>query len=240
MIKTVTITGADDSIKPEELFEISKKYPFVEWAILVSRSSNGQRRFPSFKWIERLAELNNESIIANNGSLKFSCHLCGAYVRELLTGNIDFIEEELDSFFNIFSRVQINTHAEKHIISNDFAEQLAQYPGLEFIFQYDGVNHEMIDVATNERLNMSVLFDLSHGTGVLPEEWPELIEGLKCGYAGGIGPENISDQITVINKKVGDVNTWIDMETKVRSNQDKLFDMAKVENCLLLSSYFVK
>jgi hypothetical protein len=38
-LKTVTITGADDAVDPEELLQIQQRYPFVEWGILLSRYS---------------------------------------------------------------------------------------------------------------------------------------------------------------------------------------------------------
>lgn len=242
MIKIVTITGADNSVDPVELFKLSDKYPFVEWAILVSRTSSGTRRFPPFRWIDKLIELNTEHILSGKPSINLSMHLCGSYVRELLTGKDEFIEEELTDTWNAFSRVQINTHAEPHKINTlPLAEALGNYPDKEFIFQYDGVNaDELLALPFMEGTKYSALFDLSHGTGVLPESWPDMLPGVKCGYAGGIGPDNIADQMALINSKVGTVDTWIDMETKVRSNGDLLFDLFKVEKCLQIAKEFIK
>ena len=33
MISTVSILGVDDSVSPEDLADISQKYPFVEWGV---------------------------------------------------------------------------------------------------------------------------------------------------------------------------------------------------------------
>lgn len=241
MIKTVTITGADDSIAPETILSISDRFPFVEWGILVSRTSSGLRRFPSLRWIDRLVELNNQRIINNQGSIKLSMHLCGAYVKELLSGNHEFIDDELDDVWNAFARVQINTHAADYIIKyDDMLKSLMEFPDKEFIIQYDGVNGERIIQSIHEDVKFSALFDLSHGAGTLPESWPDLLPRIKCGYAGGIGPDNIADQIALINSKVGSVDTWIDMETKVRSANDLIFDAYKVERCLKISAQFIK
>lgn len=244
MIKTVTITGADDSISPETIISISNRFPFVEWGILVSRTSAGTRRFPSLRWIDKLAELNNDRILNSTPSLNLSCHLCGKYVRELLIGNTDFIEEELDDIWNIFSRVQINTHGEIHQIDEDnLLYNITNHSDKEFIFQIDNINSDRLlnlaDISTY-KFKYSGLFDLSHGSGILPEKWPELITGVKCGYAGGIGPDNIKDQIELINSKVGKIDTWIDMETKVRSSNDMVFDTDKVEKCLQIASEYIK
>jgi hypothetical protein len=61
------------------------------------------------------------------------------------------------------------------------------------------------------------------------------LPGVKCGYAGGIGPDNIAEQMSKVNFIVNDVDTWIDMETKVRSCNDQQFDIVLVEKCLALA-----
>jgi hypothetical protein len=227
-LSKVTMTGADDSINPEKLFELSAKFPYAEWAILLSRNSRGGNRFPSLKWMNRLAALDNDFF---DFEMQYSGHLCGAYVREFLMGNTDFVKE-IGDIWDLFQRIQINTHGIKHEYDKvKLLNALAQYPEKEFIFQYDNANKEILDyVVANSEVNVSTLFDLSHGAGVLPEEWPLPIEGIKCGYAGGLSPENVSDQIKLIESKIGDAEIWIDMETKVRSNNDTLFDLTKVES----------
>lgn len=241
MITTVTITGADDSISPRALFEMSDKYPFVEWGILVSRTSAGKRRFPSLRWIDQLVELNTERILNSKGSLKLSMHLCGAYVKELLSGDNEFITEELDDVWQAFERVQINTHASEYFINDQgLVSALEEYTDKEFIIQYDGVNGDkLITNLIGHDIKFATLFDLSHGAGVLPEKWPDVIPGVKCGYAGGIGPDNIADQMLLVNNITRNVETWVDMETKVRSDGDNLFDMSKVEKCLRTAAQFV-
>ena len=226
-LSKVTMTGADDSTNPERLFELSAKYPYAEWAILLSRNSKGSNRFPSLKWMNRLTALDS---VFFDFEMQYSGHLCGAYVRELLMGNTDFVKE-IGDIWELFQRIQINTHGIKHEYDQvKLLNALAQYPEKEFIFQYDNANKEILDyVVANSEVNVSTLFDLSHGAGVLPEEWPLPIEGVKCGYAGGLSPENVEAQIKLIESKIGDAEIWIDMETKVRSNNDKLFDLAKVE-----------
>ncbi len=232
MITTVTITGADDSIDPKQLLFLTEKYPFVEWAILVSRSSTGMRRFPSIEWIKELQAI---------GNLPLSCHLCGSCVRELLMGDISYIANELTEIWHIFQRVQINTHGVPHPFQHfKMLEAFSIFPEKEFIFQFDGQNNAPLLAANRNGVKCSALFDLSHGAGVLPSEWPDLLPNVKCGYAGGISPENIRSQIIKINEKVGDIETWIDMETHVRSNNDKDFDLVKVESCLFQAQPFIK
>lgn len=240
MITGVTITAADDSIKPEQLLNLSRDFPFVEWEILVSRTSSGTRRFPSLRWIDKLVEVNNEAILSGCDAMNISLHLCGQYVRELLQADGEFIDEELIDIWAAFGRVQINTHAETHLISPKFTDVLNQHRDKEFIFQYDNVNaDELITLSKDAGVNFSALFDLSHGAGIVPQHWPSPLD-VKCGYAGGIGPDNITEQMDKINFIVKDVPTWIDMETKVRSTNDTLFDMGLVKDCLVKAETLLK
>lgn len=148
---------------------------------------------------------------------------------------------DICTVWNIFDRVQINTHGQPHEIDTaKIVEAVAANQSVEFIFQNDGQNSAIILPEVKDFVdNCSTLFDLSHGAGILPEKWPAPIEGLKCGYAGGLSPENLRDQIVNIEIASGGNDYWIDMETHVRSNDDKLFDLAKCEICLEIASEFV-
>jgi hypothetical protein len=230
MITKVTITGADDSINPIDLVNLYKKYPFVEWGILLSRKSMGRSRFPSYQWMQALYE--------HKEGLNLSGHLCGSFVSEILAGDITPVNE-LGIVWDMFSRIQINTHGIKHAHSARMPVVLNMYSDKEFIFQFDNANLPILDFAWHCGVNCSALYDLSHGAGVLPSEWPKPLSNIKCGYAGGISPANIEEQIRLIEQAVGDVGTWIDMETHVRSNGGLQFDLQKVGKCLEISSKYI-
>ncbi|HEV8513968.1 MAG TPA: hypothetical protein VGQ59_11860 [Cyclobacteriaceae bacterium] len=228
MITSVTISGADDSVKPKDLLELNKEFPFVEWGILLSRKQAGNFRYPSRAWLE---ELYNYLF-----QLKLSGHLCGSYVRELLNGDETFIRD-FGSLWTMFERIQINFYGLPQVVdSTKMIDLLLLFEEKEFIFQIDNINNHLIKEAYEAGVNCSALFDLSHGTGVLPSEWPLPFEKIRCGYAGGLSSENLKDQIFIIEQRVGDTNVWIDMESHVRSNNDSLFDLSKARKCLEISS----
>lgn len=243
MIKTVTITGADNTIDPSDLVKLSQDFPFVEWGILLSRKRMGESRYPSFTWMVDL-----HSCTEMYPFLKLSCHLCGAYVREFIKGDVAFVEREIGADkWNMFQRVQLNFHGIKH----EHAEvlyALIRKSGKEFIFQHDDVNQQIAFDAARRSHNVSILFDKSGGAGILPDKWPELLPDIKCGYAGGLGPDNLKSQIELIEGIVGDTSIWIDMETKVRSftagvqtNVTKdIFDLDKVRQCLEIAKPFIQ
>jgi hypothetical protein len=78
----------------------------------------------------------------------------------------------------------------------------------------------------------SVLFDPSGGRGIAATAWP-VLPGVHLGYAGGIGPDNITAVLQRLRQICApETDLWIDMESRVRNDDDKL-DMARV--CMVLS-----
>lgn len=229
-LKVVSITGADDSISPKELVELSKEFPFVEWAILLSKTQAGNKRFPSFEWMKELS--------SQADALQLAGHLCGSWLRNLMaTGDISFAEQL--SLWPHFRRIQLNFHAQKTELSPEalltLRNQTWKYRK-SFIVQMDGVNNELYKRLNFAGVLAQGLFDLSHGTGVVPNEWPDVIPSMDPqayrGYAGGLSPSNLEDQLNKIEQAVGDTTIWVDMETHVRSNNDMQFDLDKVRKCL--------
>lgn len=233
MLTKVTMTGADDSIKPSDLIKLQMRYPFVEWGILVSQKGFGNRRFPSEAWLQELTQYT---------TLKLSCHLCGQYVQDFLNGNPTAVKklQERSDIWNQFLRVQLNTHGFRHDFNpTKLIDLLNMFDGHEFIFQYDNKNQHILDEIQQHASNISILYDLSHGAGELPTEWPELHPSLSCGYAGGLSDLNVVGQIKKIEKIVLDSQIWIDAETHIRSNNDMQFDLTLVDNFLKNSEPFV-
>ena len=217
-LTTVSITGADDKVDPKDLAELSRKYPFVEWAILLSSTAIGKPRFPTLDWIQNLSKYD----------LNLAGHLCGYYVR-------NFVESGDDSFKIVsgrFKRFQINFHAEEYLPDNSFISRLDL--AHQWIFQMDGVN-ENLYYNLRDASNIVPIFDTSFGTGVFSGDWRDPIADY-CGYAGGINPDNIESVIENISSKTGS-KFWIDMESGVRTNNE--FDLAKVEKCLEIASKYV-
>ena len=100
------------------------------------------------------------------------------------------------------------------------------------IIQLDAVNDHIFDAAVSRHMNIAGLFDASHGAGVLPAEWPKPRHyEVYHGYAGGIGPENVREQVVKITDTItGSLPFWIDMEGRVRTNEQ--LDLTKVMSVL--------
>lgn len=228
-IKTMTFTGADDTVDPRWLAALSTFHTAVEWGILFSKAHQGSARYPSPAWIDKL-----EAVKTAAPGLHLSAHLCGAYVRDICRG--EFTEPP---GWGMFDRVQLNFHGIKHdIVGAGFVEVLSEIilsHGKKVIFQVDGVNDMIFEKARIVLGSADIFpfFDCSHGAGIVPDKWPKPVDGVLCGYAGGLGPDNLAGECARIAEVVGERDVWVDMETKVRTHDGSAFDLRKVEMCLL-------
>lgn len=217
ILDRVTITGADDSIQPYSLLPLSEQFPFAEWGILLSKTSAGRNRFPSVAWIDLLPQ-----------GLNLSAHICGRWVREICDGSWSIMEcdewKDRPGILDKFSRFQINFHGEKQkFLGLIKGLQHPLFAGKQIILQIDGVNDYLLEAAREAGIDAVPLFDKSGGIGVLPDAWPKAMD-CYSGYAGGLSPSNLELQLELIEKVCGNNPIWIDVETKVRSADDRQFE----------------
>lgn len=215
MTWNVTITGADDSIEPYVLERLTDEFPFVEWGILLSVSRFGQPRYPSLGWLLEL-----ERYRAAGGSYQpMAMHLCGVASLATAAGKPMWLPNAS------FGRVQLNGIEPTY-------SPLPRFRG-EYILQARPASLEAVAAWARAQAQkgqaVSVLCDGSGGRGVRHEgEWPTPPEGVRLGYAGGIGPDNVTE---VLRSLEGRAPTWIDLESGVRTDDDR-FDLAKVRAVL--------
>jgi hypothetical protein len=230
-IDRVTLTGADDSIDPADLVPIYKEYKFVEWGVLLSRSQGGNPEFPSSDWINELRKKYIE-----NGSHHLNCagHICGAWVRDLVQdGSFTLFEER--PWQHTFRRLQLNFMGKKLKAHKDFWTALNDSENT-FIFQLDGENDDLYHQAAHKKINAVPFFDKSGGTGKSPKDWPAPIAPY-TGYAGGLGPDNLEEELDKMAFRVGRNIIWIDMQAKLRT--DGKFDLNKAVKCLEIAKKWV-
>jgi len=237
-LNCVTMTGADDKTNPHDLVDLWEAYPFVEWAILVG--SHVRERFPSVEWIHRLVKAREET----GNRMSLSLHVCGQFLREIVAGRSS-LDVYLGPQLAAFQRVQLNWHGEQQP-SGTGENVLAAFCELgnhgwdpQLIFQLDGVN-DSLRAPSGRRFACAGLFDRSHGAGVLPGEWPETLADVPCGWAGGLGPHNLEAELPKIAAKTWPVmDWWVDMETKIRTDDGAEFDLRRVAECLDIAERFM-
>ena len=230
-IKYVTLTGADDSTPINGLLDLSAEFSFVEWGILFSQTRQGEARYPSWQWVNHLAMFTH---------LHLSAHLCGQWVTEVMQGSLTILRQH-PSIDKAFGTIQLNCYKDRlrHAM---YCEPLWRvisvvHNGYKPVIL--GGNYSGIHVNVEQFLNAGVypLFDASGGHGQSPRIWPsplttEFGTALFCGYAGGLGPDNLEKELIRIEEAAGDASIWVDMESRLRNPNDE-FDLKKCRRVLL-------
>lgn len=223
ILDRVTITGADDRTDPVELVRLSRRYPFLEWGILISEGGAGAPRHPGPEWRHRLAK-----VAAATPGLRLSAHLEGSLSRRaMLEGSEEFFTGPYHA--GIFKRIQLNGFSS--VAKTARCPVIGRHPTHSFIFQVE--SEEAYAAAqrhgTSRASNVGVLFDKSAGKGETPERWPEPRVDLYTGFAGGIAPGKV-DAVCAAIERYRFAPFWIDMEANVRTGD--VLDLAKVERVL--------
>ncbi len=258
MLDRVTITGADDTVDINELVLLTDDFPFVEWGVLLSQSRMGQPRYPTFNWIKRLLEAKNAYIVNKIEHMpgkwvgqtaklfNLSGHLCGRWVRDIENEGIFSIRGALakeQCWGRGWNRFQINWGSRGAKL--DLNQMHSAYSGLtlmsdipsnhfQFILQCPDGDCGVLDSVRRHLADLDFdavpLFDGSGGKGKIPSEWPKPWTPYS-GYAGGLTPENLEVQYEEIARRVGLSRIWIDAESGVRDDRNRL-DLAKVRSFL--------
>lgn len=126
------------------------------------------------------------------------------------------------------------TGADDSVSPAELVDISAEFPFVE----WDGVNDHLTYAALGYSLKISALFDTSGGAGVLPASWPKPTSKFWCGYAGGLGPLNVVEQIERI-EGICEQPYWIDMERRVRSENDSKLDLQAVRLVLQAAKPYI-
>jgi hypothetical protein len=200
----------------------------------------GKPRYASKGFVAALSKSNSD----NNIKMNLAAHLCGERVNEVLRGDSSFV----DTLTTLgFRRVQVNATKVNGVDKSNISEWpsnllncITATPALEWILQ---CNDETMAVLVQPILgspslpgNVSILYDASCGTGVLPSSFPPPMNNtVRCGYAGGMGASNISQVLQGIATVTRDYphSIWVDMESSLRAMvADK--DVFSLDACNLI------
>lgn len=221
MLYRVTFTGIDDRTNVDKLVELSEKYPFVEFGVLVAENSTNKgtvNRYPNMTILKRL----------KNRGLNLSCHICGKIARDIVKNNdwsgfYDLLGKDV----SIFQRYQLNVSGVK-----TFSETIDFPKNVETIIQLKD-NTSLYD-CYKDLPNVVGFQDNSGGVGKFEPNWMD--SDRKFGYAGGLSAENIESVIKDLYI-VNDDIFWVDMETSVRTND--WFDISKCEKVLGICAKYI-
>lgn len=229
MLTHCTLTGIADDTELDAVWALATEFPHAEFGVLYSEARAGQGRYPTREWIEVLVER-----LRREPGPRMALHLCGESVDDFLAVATPKAAA-LRRIACYFPRVQLNLRA-----TPDTATLLRKLHTFNldqtYITQHNAANAQLW-AALMDVDNHAILFDESGGRGRTPALWPEPLPGLPCGYAGGLGPDNLKAELAKIHRLAGSRAYWVDMESKLRTAADT-FDLAAARRCLELSRLY--
>ena len=237
-VDRVAIAGADENVRPEQLAQLSRKYPFVEWSILYTSIVRPLRGFPSVEWIRELVEQSKQLQAQTGRALNLSIHLCGMATYELLRGRYEPLKPVWD-LLPCFQRMQLNANFYSQCL-RFLAKNVRRLPCRpQFIIQLNGnsENEEAYEVLLEAGFDAVMLHDRSGGRGVECDWLPPV--GSYCGYAGGLKPENLQEQILAIARVTNGQRIYLDLQSGVRSKY-KEFVLGRAEEVLRISQSWIQ
>ena len=225
MLELVTFTGVDAHTDLMELAKVASEYPRAEFAVLAgSQTGRDNPIFPPMETIRALRNLDG---------VNTALHLCGKYARMAAGGHFPSWPARVKA--QGFGRVQVNLHEDvenptRVRVAASSVRRFAQEAETGSIILQHRADWDEVPV---DHPKIEYLFDLSEGRGEEGfEHWPDPPEGRRVGYAGGLGPHNITRALEFAARHP-DARIWFDMEHNVR-DQNHRFDLEKVrEVCQL-------
>ena len=220
LMTVVTLTGVDEQTRLFDVIELSERFPFVEWGVLYSPNRAGKEgRYPGVdNAFHILRELREHGVST-------AVHLCGGGV----IGALDGRDANALALAELGGRVQLNFNQARKALDLDTVDAFANRLGKPVITQHNKAN-ETVHLHLTSPFHQ-VLFDASGGRGTRPDHWPAVLPGIRCGFAGGLGPENVASEIDRIADASHGYPFWIDMESSLRDREDR-FDLGVCEEVL--------
>lgn len=197
---SLTLTGVDEWTDLDAL--VPDVQEGIEFGLLYSRTNTGNR-YPRHSTLIHLAHrLPNPAL-----------HVCGSRARDDMWGE-DSAFAELAAHVQ---RIQVNG-----VVSEDeLAAFLEIYPDHIIITQHRPENE---DLTESQHPRHCILVDGSGGRGILPTNWEAPETTRPIGFAGGLTPDNLREQLERL-RHVRGYAWWVDMETGLRT--DDRFDVGK-------------
>lgn len=223
----VTFTGVDETADVEGLKEIRSHYFTVEWGLRLAGERQGRAAgFPGIEWICKLPP-----------GLNLSAQLWGKSVADFLQGDDTELMTKYGEVWSLFRRIQINsTDGIDQVDLSGLTRLIAKNADKQIILRICDRNLEVADALVAQGISCSTLFDESEVQEPAQKKWPKGVKRFAgCGYAGGLGPDNIYKQLTPILNAAQTAERWwveIDSSLRVKEHDQEVFSLASCKRTI--------
>lgn len=224
-LSVITCSGPNEKNQVSEILDFLKAFPAVEIGVQVSdhKASYG---LPRYDWIQALSVEARR----RKQSVRAALHINMGWCKQLCDG---IVASELADFIGLtdgmehplFSRLQLNfsTGKDQYIVDSakpeTVADVMASYPDRRFILSHNARTDSFVRKIDTLGMSFDTLYDASFGEGILPDNRPAPAFSTHLqGYAGGLSPENVSNELDKIIRVVPSGRLFfIDAEGKLEN-----------------------
>lgn len=247
-IVKVSMIGANENLAESDIIEFLHAYPMAEIGIGVS-AGKGACGTPRFDYVMTLWQKYMKKYVpGKTGTIALHINGNGAdgdrgWPARFARGNIPADLIDLMQFPNM--SIQLNhfgyDFATNHARRLAYGRELWKYiaPRSRLILSHCTKTADYVDTfrsamdgKKNKKLQWDVLYDASFGGGQMTAQYAApLYPGVRQGYAGGLGPNNIEAELPKISavQTDPDAEIWIDAEGKLQTDDKKTLDLSKAE-----------
>ena len=209
----VTFAGLDESADLEKLKEIRSLYFTVEWGIRLAVEHRGREAgFPDIDWMRRLAP-----------ELNLSAHLRGKSASDFLQGDDTELMVHYGACWPRFRRIQIDSpKAIDAVAIPKLVRLIEKNPEKQIVFRVREQNLDIADALVTRGIPCATLFDQSEAQDPAQKKWPKGVKRFAgCGYAGGLGPDNIYKQLSpILNAAQSAERWWVEIDSSLGTTED--------------------
>lgn len=234
-LQTITFSGPNEFTDQTELVNLTLRYPKSEIGVQVSvkKASFGTARY---WWLTALYF----RCMREKKPISLALHLNSDWVENFCQGQVAPELTKMLSWRNaedepFVGRVQLNFKIgrEKTPDLEKLIATIKQFPNQRFILSYNRENAAFIQQFYKAGQNFDLLFDSSHGEGILPEQYEKpVFKDVRQAYSGGLSADNVAEQLLKIAKAVPvGYSFGIDAEGKLKG-EDGHISLKKCEKYL--------
>jgi len=247
-IVKVSMVGANENLSVRDVVDFLRAYPMAEIGVGVSQGK-GARGTPRYDYVMSLLhEYNAKYISGKTGTI--ALHINGngkdgekGWPAMVARGVVPCDLARMMYFPGM--SVQLNHFGYNFVPekASDLAGHIDLWyciaPRSRLILSHCAKTADYIDafrravsMRSNGLLKWDILYDASFGGGKVAAQYaPPLYPGIRQGYAGGLGPDNIEGELEKIRAAQIDQNAeiWIDAEGKLQNRDKKTLDLSKAE-----------
>jgi hypothetical protein len=223
----VTFAGLDETADLEKLKEIRSLYFTVEWGVRLAVEHQGREAgFPSIDWICKLAP-----------ELNLAAQLWGKSASDFLQGD----DAELATCYGVcwpqFRRIQIDSPSRMDAVDlPKLIRLIEKNHEKQIVLRVRDQSLDLADALVVQGISCATLFDQAEAQEPTQKKWPRGVNRFAgCGYAGGLGPDNIYKQLSpILSAAQSAERWWVEIDSSLRTTDEErdVFSLARCKRTI--------